>query len=113
MVTASSSSSERQAEFKCHWFKEHQSLPPNRQQQHHHTLTHVLYLIDHYTKCLNFYRDAHSSTSASTSSAKQPLSILAEYQKYLAMRQCGDDIPDCLLFWIKNMTELPNCLSLL
>lgn len=57
-------------------------------------------------------RYARSSTSASTSSAKQPLSTLAEYQKYLAMCQCGDDTQDCLLFWKKNMTELPKLFEL-
>jgi len=57
-------------------------------------------------------RYARSSTSAYTSSAKQPLSTLAEYQKYLAMCQCGDDIHDCLLFWIKNITELPTIFEL-
>ena len=40
-----------------HRFKQHRSLPPNQQQQDHHTLIHVLYLIGHHTKCQNFYRD--------------------------------------------------------
>ena len=53
-----------------------------------------------------------SPTSASTSSAKQPLSTLAEYQKYLAMCQCGDDVHDCLLFWKRNMIELPKLFEL-
>ena len=48
----------------------------------------------------------------STSSAKQPLSTLAEYQKYLAMCQCGDDVHDCLLFLKRNMIELPKLFEL-
>jgi len=28
------------------------------------------------------------------------------------MCQCGDDIHDCLLFWIKNITELPELFEL-
>jgi len=47
---------ERQVEFKCYRFKKHRLLPLNRQQQDQHTLTHVLYLIDHHTKCQIFYR---------------------------------------------------------
>jgi len=53
-----------------------------------------------------------SFTSASPSSAKQPLSILAEYQKHLTMCQCRDDIHDRLMFWIKSMTELPKLFEL-
>jgi len=56
------------------------------------------------------HRYARSSTS--TSSEKQPLSKLAEHQKYLAMCQCGDDIHDCLLFWRQNITELPKLFEL-
>ena len=37
---------------------------------------------------------------------------MVEYQKYLAMSQCGDDVHDCLLFWKKNMKELPKLFEL-
>jgi hAT family C-terminal dimerisation region len=43
---------------------------------------------------------------------KTTTSTLAEYQKYLAMCQCGDDVHDSLLFWKKNMKELPKLFEL-
>ena len=55
-----------------------------------------------------FARYCRNSPAASSSSASQPLTPLAEYQKYLTMCNCDyDGDEECLAFWQRKRQDLP------